>query len=483
MKTIPLFPLLVSAFALSLPSFGTAAASDALRPNIIILMADDLGYGDLGGVWGGQAKTPHLDQLAREGLRFTDFHSNGPVCTPTRAALMTGRYAQRLGVTKAFNHRYDYTGWEGRGIAAEHNRGEVTVATRLRGAGYVNGIFGKWHLGKHPDANPVRHGFDEFRGLTCGCGDYFSKMTRYGEPDWWHNDQLEFQPGYATTVTSDNAVRFIERHAGRPFFLYVPYSAIHFPWQGPEDGALPARREGKPVDKAGETSKVGPHENAEEVPAVARRMIEEMDAGVGRIVAALRQRGLEKNTLVVFTSDNGGYSSYPYKGVRTAISSNGPLRGGKGQVYEGGHRVPAVAWWPGKIAAGCVTAETAITMDLVPTALELAGVQPPDAKGPNRLDGVSLVSLLLRNEPLPPRTLYWQSPASPDAASRKGVRQGPWKLVENELYNLADDVAESRDLASQRPEIVRELKAKLAAWEKDVMRAVPPPPKSNARKL
>jgi arylsulfatase A-like enzyme len=476
MKT---FPLLAGLLALLGPVLALAAVTPP--PNLVVIMADDLGYGDLGGVWGGNARTPHLDRLAQEGLRFTDFHSSGPVCTPTRAALMTGRYPQRLGITKAFNHRYDYTGWESRGIAADHNRGEVTVAARLRSAGYVSGIFGKWHLGKHVDANPVRNGFDEFRGLTCGCGDYFSKLTRYGEPDWWHNDRLEHQEGYATTVTSRNAIRFIERHAGRPFFLYVPYSAIHFPWQGPEDGALPARREGRPVDRPGETSKVGPHENAGEVPAVARRMIEEMDAGIGRIVAALRQRGLERNTLVVFMSDNGGYNSYPYKGTRVAISSNGRLRGGKGQVYEGGHRVPAIAWWPGRIAAGRVTHQTAVTMDLVPTALELAGVTPPAAGAPDRLDGVSLVPLLLRDEPLPARTLFWQSPPGADAGSRKAVRQGPWKLVDNELYHLADDLAESRDLAAERPEIVRELKAKLAAWERDVMRAVPPPPKATAK--
>lgn len=470
-------PLFIAAF---LSAAVPASSAPAARPNVVIIMADDLGYGDLGGVWGGKARTPHLDQLAREGLRFTDFHSNGPVCTPTRASLMTGRYAQRLGITKAFNHRFDYAGWEGRGIAAEHNREEKTIASYLRTAGYATGIFGKWHLGKHVDANPTRHGFDEFRGLTCGCGDYFSKQTRYGEPDWWHNDRLAFQEGYATTVTTDNAIRFIEQHATQPFFLYVPYSAIHFPWQGPEDGALPKRREGRPVDKAGEVSKVGPHEQAADVPAVARRMIEEMDAGVGRIVATLKARDLGSRTLVIFTSDNGGYSSYPYKGTRVAISSNGPLRGGKGQVYEGGHRVPAIAWWPGKVAAGAVTSATTITMDLVPTALELAGVPWPAASSPNRLDGMSLTGVLLRNEPLAPRPLFWHSPPG-ESGVRKAVRQGPWKLVDDELYNLDDDLAETRNRAAERPDVVRELKTKLAAWERDVIRAVPAPPAAAKR--
>ena len=455
--------------ALAFSGFAPAAEPSATQPNIVIMMADDLGYGDLGGPWGGKARTPHLDRLAREGLRLTDFHSSGPVCTPTRAALMTGRYPKRLGIVKAFNNKFDFAGWENRGIAAEHNAREITLATYLRGAGYATGIFGKWHLGKHPDANPTRHGFDEFRGYTCGCSDYFSKTTRYGEPDWWHNEKLEPQEGYSTTVCAANAVRFIERHAARPFFLYVPFPGIHFPWQAPEDGALAVRREGRQVDRAGEVSKVGPHENAADIPGVTLRMIEAIDEGVGRIVAALQERGLERRTLVLFTSDNGGYNSYPYKGVKTAVSSNGPLRGGKGQVYEGGHRVPTVAWWPGTIPPGQVSGETAITMDLVPTALELAGGVAPKADGPNRLDGVSLVRLLRRGEALPSRALFWQSPPGGDGDSRRAVREGPWKLVEDELFNLADDLAESRDVAAQHPERVRALQERLAQWERDVV--------------
>jgi arylsulfatase A-like enzyme len=381
---------------------------------------------------------------------------------------MTGRYPLRLGIEKAFNHRFDYDGWQDLGIAAAHNRNEITIATHLHRAGYATGIFGKWHLGKNRAANPVRHGFDEFRGLTCGCGDYFSKLTRYGEPDWWHNDQLEFQEGYATTVSTQNAVRFIERHRDRPFVLYVPYSAIHFPWQSSEDGALPVRLRGQLVDRPGQVSKIGPHERAAEIPGVARRMIEELDAGVGRIVAALRQHGLERRTLVLFTSDNGGYNSYPVKGTRTEVSSNAPWRGGKGQVYEGGHRVPAVAWWPGTVPAGAVIAETAVTMDLLPTALDLAGLPHPAPRGPNALDGVSLLPTLLRAERLVPRTLYWQSAPDQDGKSQWGIRQGTWKLVDGELYNLAIDPVESRDRAAEHPELVRELRSQREAWERRI---------------
>lgn len=465
MKTASLITGLCAAFSLLLggPSFGAPAP----RPNIVVIMADDLGYGDLGGAWGGRAKTPHLDQLAREGLRFTDFHSSGPVCTPTRAALMTGRYPLRLGIEKAFNHPFNFDGWQDRGIAADHNKNEITIATYLQRAGYATGIFGKWHLGKHPAANPVRHGFDEFRGLTCGCGDYISKLTRFGEADWWHNDALEFQDGYATTVLADNAVRFIEQRAGKPFFLYVPYSAIHFPWQDANDDGQITRQLGQPVGTRGATEKTGPHV-ASEVPAVVQRMIEEIDAGVGRIVSAIKQAGIGRNTLIIFTSDNGGYTLYPYQGTPTLISSNGIFRGGKGQVYEGGHRVPAIAWWPGKIAPGSVTAEVGVTMDLLPTALDLAGIPPPRPDGPNALDGVSLVPVLLRRETLAPRTVYWQSAPDRGGQVKWAARQGPWKLVGDELYNLNDDPAESRDLATREPDRVKELKAQRNAWERKI---------------
>lgn len=457
----------VAVVGLFSPAAAVAQNLAGSKPNIVVIMADDLGYGDLGGAWGGTARTPHLDRMAGEGLRFTDFHSSGTVCTPTRAALMTGRYPSRLRIEKAFNHRFNFDGWQDRGIAADHNRSEITIATYLRRAGYATGIFGKWHLGKNIAANPVRHGFDEFRGLTCGCGDYFSKLTRYGEADWWHNDALEFQPGYATTVNTDNAVRFIEQHAARPFFLYVPYSAIHFPWQDPDDDGKMLRRPSAETGKPGAAPKVGPHAAAE-IPAVAQRMIEEIDNGVGRIMAAIRQQGLDRSTLVFFKSDNGGYNAYSYQGKSILVSSNGRFRGGKGQVYEGGHRVPAIAWWPGRIAPGTTTAETAVTMDLVPTLLDLARVDLPAAGGSNALDGVSLVPLLLRSEALAPRTLFWISPPDQAGQTRRAVRQGPWKLVEEELYNLENDPAETRDLASDRPELVRELKAKLRNWERDV---------------
>ncbi|MBI4626215.1 MAG: sulfatase-like hydrolase/transferase [Verrucomicrobia bacterium] len=437
------------------------------RPNIVLILADDLGYGDLGGPWGGKANTPHLDQLAREGLRFTDFHSNGAMCTPTRASLLTGRYPQRMG----FERAYATKGREERGIASPGIH-EITIASYLRQAGYATGIFGKWHLGKHASANPVRFGFDEFRGLTDGDGDYFSKLDRFGGDDWLYNEDLVHQGGYATTVTTDNAIRFIERHRDRPFFLYVPYQAVHFPWQEVEDDRFEIRRLGEDFTsgKPGPRSKLGPHRPGE-IPDVMQRMIQELDRGVGRLMATLRQHGLDRTTLVFFTSDNGAYVHYldpdfvdPAAAKLPApdwprVGSNGPLRGQKTQLYEGGHRVPAIAWWPGKIAPGATTSQTTMTMDILPTVMELLAIKPPAETGPNALDGISLLPLLLRGETLASRTLFWRAP------TQTAVREGSWKLVNQALYNLAEDIGESRDLAAQRPEVVRRLKSALTDWE------------------
>jgi arylsulfatase A len=467
--SLAVVPFLVTVAPISTKGFDTEA-----HPNIVIILADDLGYGDLGGSWGGRADTPHLTRLAREGLRFTDFHSNGPMCTPTRAALLTGRYQQRLGIERAHAIRGRETDL---GIAAAGNENEITMATYLRRAGYATGVFGKWHLGKHPSANPVQHGFDEFRGLTCGDGDYFSKLDRFGDRDWFHNETLESQEGYATAVITDNAVRFINQHADRPFFLYVAHLAVHFPWQTPDDDVHPTRIAG--VDytsgKPGPHSKLGPH-SPDDIPTVMQRMIKELDASVGQIVAALGEKNLDRRTLLFFTSDNGAYKFYldpDYIDPAAkefpepdwpVIGSNGVLRGQKTQLYEGGHRVPAIAWWPGRIAPGSVTSETTMTMDLLPTVLDLIDIDHPSADGPNALDGLSLQSLLLEGEPLSARTLYWRTP------SQKAVRQGPWKLVGDELYNLADDLAESRDLAATLPDLVNSLKASQNAWETELQK-------------
>ncbi len=460
-RFLPASAAIAAVLVLGFRASALCDESNDVPPNIVVILADDLGYGDLGCYGNPNARTPHLDQFAREGLRFTDFHSNGPMCSPTRAALLTGRYQQRLGIETALPTR-----WDCRGLARPENRGEITVASRLGEAGYATGVFGKWHLGKHPAANPIHHGFDEFRGLSCGCGDYFTRLDRNGHADWWHNEQPATERGYTTSLITGHAVRFIQLHRDEPFFLYVAHLAIHFPWQTPDDGQLEVRRPGESFTSSdpGPRSKLGPHP-PEKVGAVVSRMIEELDASVGRIVAALRASNLEGRTLVFFTSDNGGYLRYArhYR----EISSNGSLRGQKQDVYEGGHRVPAIAWWPGHIEPGAVTDATSLTMDLFPTFLALAGLEPPPADSPNRLDGTSLAPLLLRGDALPARTLFWR------IRDRKAARRGPWKLVmasgrAAELYNLEADIGETRNLAADHPERVVELRSAVADWEQCV---------------
>ncbi len=442
---------------------ATEFTRESNKPNIILILADDLGYGDLGGYYAGKAKTPNLKRLAHEGLLFTDFHSNGPMSSPTRAALLTGRYQQRLGIEEALP-----TDWNDKGIGDEKNKNEITIVEYLKKEGYKTGIFGKWHLGKHPSANPTLHGFDEFRGLTCGCGDYFSKIDRNGYKDWWHNKELSFQEGYTTDVITNNSVKFIEANKNEPFFLYVAYNAIHFPWQTAEDYNLEKRREGEDFTSnlPGPKSKLGPHK-PEEIPNVLCNMIEDLDKGVGRILNSIKEQGLDKNTLVFFTSDNGGYLSYANK-VWPQVSSNGILRGQKGQLYEGGHRVPAMAWWPGKIAPLSVSNETVLTFDILPTILDILEIPFPEKDSPNWIDGISLKSLLIENKKINSRTLYWRM------ANQKAVRSGDWKLIFEkqsdgyELYNLKNDIGETNNIAFKYPNMVHQLRLKLEEWEEEV---------------
>jgi arylsulfatase A-like enzyme len=387
------------------------------------------------------------------------------MCSPTRAAFLTGRYQQRLGIERALP-----TDWHDRGIGSDENKEEITIAEYLSKAGYATGIFGKWHLGKHPSASPVHHGFDEFRGLMCGCGDYFTKIDRNGYKDWWHDDQLSFQKGYATEVITNNAVDFIELEKDNPFFLYVAYSAIHFPWQRAEDDTFETRREGEDFTSGypGSRSKLGPHAK-DEVPGVIQDMIGSLDEGVGRIMKALKEQGIDRNTLVFFTSDNGGYLSYQHD-TWPSVSSNGPLKGQKGQLYEGGHRVPALAWWPETISPGSICHETVMTFDLLPTVLDLVGIGIPPEDSRNAVDGKSILSLLTKNKRMEPRVLFWRM------GNQKAVRDGEWKMVipdkdaEPELYNLKSDIGETENVASRFPQKINQLLSKLTAWEKVVDR-------------
>lgn len=418
-------------------------ASDVRKPNFVLIVADDLGYGDLGCYGSTANKTPHIDALAASGMRFTDFHSAGCMCSPTRAAMLTGQYQQRFNIEGPFGESPQQ-----RGLPHE----AITIAELLKTQGYATACFGKWHLGIQPPWLPTSQGFDVFRGLATGDGDFHTRVSRSGNEDWWHDNQREPAEGYTTDLLTRYSVEFIEAHREQPFFLYVPHLAIHFPWQGPGDPAHRKKGRNYDDDKFGvipEPGNVSPHVKA---------MIEALDKSVGEIISSLKKWQLEQHTLVVFTSDNGGYLTV--ENFRN-ISSNGALRGAKGELYEGGHRVPAVMSWPGKISPA-VTAATAHSIDLLPTVVTLTGFRD-DAL---RVDGIDLAPLLFSGQALSDRMLYWR--AFPQSA----VRSGPWKLYKSdegtELYNLDDDIGEKRNLASDKPDLVEKLSAAWSQWEIDV---------------
>lgn len=413
------------------------------QPNIILIVADDLGYGDLASYGHPACDTPCTDALAANGMKLTDFHANGAVCSPTRAAMLTGRYQQRCGIVHALGENEP-------GLSTDH----TTIARILADRGYATGLFGKWHLGMEDHEAPNAHGFDTFRGHRHGAVDYFSHVNKFGCIDWWHNETPAQDDGYCTEIIARDSVQFIEDHAHEPFFLYMAHSAIHFPWMAPDDTAH--RQPGVRYD---DLSKLGPHA-PDEVGRVVRQMIASLDETVGQVTDTLAKLGLTENTLIVFTSDNGGIATYAEQ--FTDISSNAPLRGQKASLYEGGHRVPTIVSWPGHVAPGVVHDETTMTMDLLPTFAALAGV-PAEA---HRFDGVDLTALFTQQTPLTPRDLFWQH------GEQCAVRRGPWKLYVDgdcaELYNLTDDISETRDVAADEPRLVGELKQALADWQHDV---------------
>ena len=428
---------------------GVTDAGLPKRPNLVVVMADDMGYGDASCYGNTAFQTPHLDRLAAEGLRFTDFHSSGSVCSPTRAGLLTGRYQQRAGIPGVINADPKVNRHHGLMPL------EVTFAELLRAEGYRTAVFGKWHLGYQKRFNPIHHGFERFRGYVSGNVDYISHFDRMGIADWWDGDRLVPETGYSTHLITRHAVRFIKQHADlsgkKPFCLYVAHECPHSPYQGPKD--RPVRGPGRTKPKK---------MSRKDIKATYGRMMTEMDRGVGAIATALKDAGIADRTLVLFFSDNGANRN----------GHNGPLRGFKGSVWEGGHRVPAIAWWPGTISPGRKTSTLATTLDVMPTLIELAGGRLPDG---HRLDGVSLVNVLTGNEmdarKSGRRTLFWAF------GQRAAVRRGDWKLVVGQLpaegvglYNLKGDLGERTNLAASEPERVKALQAALSAWRIDVAR-------------
>ncbi|WP_297089354.1 sulfatase [uncultured Draconibacterium sp.] len=434
LKSISIWGLILSlAFA-----FACTKENVVSKPNIIIIMADDLGYADLSCYGSKTINTPNLDKLAAEGIRFTDFHSNGPVCSPTRAALLTGKYQQRVGidgVVTAKSHRHV-------GLAP----GEKTFAETFKDAGYATGMFGKWHVGYETKFNPINQGFDEYIGFVSGNVDYHSHVDQEGYEDWWTGDKLVKEKGYSTDLITKHSVGFIKRHKDKPFLLYIPHEAPHGPFQGRN---TEARRQIGGKDDPG-FNKRDPKEIEE---PIYKEMIEVMDEGIGAVINTLKELELDKNTFVFFCSDNGGISR---------LADNGPLRGFKASLWEGGHRVSAIAWYPGVIAPNQINDETLLTMDLYPTLAEMIG-----AEIPQNIDGVSFKNHLLKGEEIPERDLFWSF------SGKTALRSGDWKLMrfksaEPQLFNLKTDIGETTNVASENPALVEEMLEKIRLWEEDV---------------
>ena len=404
------------------------------KPNIILIMADDLGYEGIGCYDNKILKTPHLDEMAENGVLFTDFHANGSVCTPTRAALLTGRYQQRVGLEGVI-----YARGETRQVGLDTM--EYTLAKALKTAGYATGIMGKWHLGYRKAFNPIYYGFDEFYGYVSGNVDFHTHFDNSGVYDWWHNLDTIQEKGYVTDLITEHSINFIKKNKDRPFFLYVPHEAPHVPFQGRNDPGY------RYADN--EFTYYGPVKDRDRAYI---EMVEVMDEGIGKIIQTLEALNLEENTLVVFISDNGGES----------FGHNGVLNGDKGSLLEGGHRVPAIAQWKGKIQKG-ISQETVMSFDWMPTFMALANVNLPDNLV---IDGIDLSDHLFHKDTLPQRNLFWKY------RKEKVIRQNQYKLLINEkehfLYDLDKDLSEQNNIADSYPELMEQLKEKLVAWERKI---------------
>ena len=403
------------------------------RPNIILIMADDLGYGDIGCFGNKFINTPVLDKMAKEGIMLTDFHSNGAVCTPTRAALMTGSYPQRAGLEGVIYAKLDNREY---GL---HTNG-MSIAEYLKAVGYATGVFGKWHLGFKPEFNPINHGFDQFFGYLSGNVDYISHRDGIGLKDWWHNTDTLYESGYVTDLITDHALEFIEKNKDMPFFVYLPHEAPHFPYQGRNDSA--DRLPGKIFNPLGERT---------DKNEAYKEMVEIMDENIGRIFEKLKVLGLEKNTIVFFCSDNGA----------TKYGSNGQLKGLKGTLWEGGHRVPAIVWYPKKIKSGTVSGTLMTSMDILPTFVSLASQSLVVD-----VDGIDCSDLLSNSKNMEERYVFWRH------SNQLAVRSGKWKYIKIEdkeyLFNLEDDIEEQNNLIDLFPKITEELKNKINEWKKEM---------------
>lgn len=444
-----------------IPAISTAVLAAAIpQPNIVFILADDLGWSDLGCQGSKFYETPAIDRLASEGMRFTHAYAAGPNCQPTRAALMSGQYGPRTGVyTVGGTDRFDTSM---RPLVPVENvtslsPSVITVAESLREVGYATALFGKWHLGENPECLPSAQGFDE---AIVSKGRHFNFRTK--PPTNVPSD------AYLADFLTDRAIDFIERRRGGPFFLYLSHFAVHTP--------LEAKPE--TIERFKNKPPAGGHYHP-----VYAGMVASLDESVGRVVAALHRLGLSSNTLVVFSSDNGGVGGYLREGLGiSGVTDNAPLRHGKGSLYEGGVRVPLIARWPGRIAAGRLCDVPVISVDFAPTFRSLAGAPAPTGQPQDGVD----ITPLFEGRTIPPRDLYWHFPGylgsghdlwrTPPVSA---IRRGPYKLMEFledgrlELYDVVTDMGQTNNLAAAQPALAAELRRQLVAWREAIGAPMP----------
>ncbi len=433
--------------------FAAAASAQTSRPNIVLIVADDLGYAGIGCFGNQQIQTPHIDRLAAEGMRFTDFAVSWPACTPSRSSILTGRYPQRNGLydmirNNEVNWKYQFTE-ETYAVSPEMTIGmdtrEVTIGQALKQAGYTTGVIGKWDGGRAKRFLPLQRGFDFYYGFANTGIDYYTH-ERYGIPSMFRGNQRIQEKGHATDLFLREALGFLRQTRGKPFFLYLPFNAPH--------GASTFHKD----DPQEEPKYMEMYKHLPKNIAQTAAWTTHLDDAVGAVLAEIKAMGQENNTLVIFTSDNGG----------TGPAFNGPLRGKKAQMYEGGLRVPMIARWPGRIAKGTVNRDFASSLEFFPTFLAIAGADAPRGV---KLDGFNLMPILEGKAKSPRTEFFWQRQAD------KAARSGKWKWVETKegasLFDLSADLGEKHDLSKENPAMFAAMKSKWEAWRKEMDAAEP----------
>jgi len=420
------------------PFRSTPGDARSRRPNVLVILGDDLGWADLSSYGSPNIRTPHLDRLARGGVRFTNGYSAAAVCSPTRFGLYTGRYPGRLagGLPEPITSANELEG-----LPAGH----PTLASQLKAAGYATALYGKWHCGFLPWFSPLRSGWDEFFGNFSGGMDYYSKISNSGRHDLYEGEVPVESLEYYTDTVADRAEAFVRRDHRAPWLLNLNFTSPHWPWEAPGDRAVSA--ELTALTKAGDTLALFHYDGGS--LDTYRKMVESLDRAIGQVLTALRETGQERDTLVLFASDNGG----------ERFSHYWPLSGGKGDLNEGGIRVPTILRWPARIRGQQVSHLPVVTQDWTASIFEIAGARP----GPDHpLDGVSLAGYLLRGAPEPQRDLFWRT------RDARALRRGKWKYLRatpddtDALYDIENDPREQANLAAKHPELVTELRAR---WE------------------